>query len=229
MTAADTAAGTARGMFIAFEGGEGAGKSTQAVRLTEQLRSRGLVAHLTREPGATPAGAELRKLLLDREWLVTPPVAEALLFLADRNVHVEQVISPRLADGQVVVCDRYSLSTFVYQGLGRGLDLEFLSAANWWASNGLQPDLTILLDIDPQVGLVRAAQAGRLNRIDREPVEFHQRIRQGFLDLADTGRGLVVIDAAQDVDTVAAQVLHAVDRAAADIVCARPAEPGLTG
>jgi dTMP kinase len=219
------------GLFIAFEGGEGSGKSTQAGILAERLRSVGRVVAETAEPGGTRTGIRIRKLLLssfaDRERM--PPIAEALLFLADRNVHVERIISPRLADGQVVICDRYALSTLVYQGVGRGLDVTHLAEVNRWASLGLVPDLTIVLDVDPEVGLTRAiGRAGTLDRIESEPVEFHQRIREGFLTLAAGVPGTVVIDANREVGLVADDVKNAVDRVRLDRLAALNHDDGVT-
>ncbi len=200
-----------RGLLITFEGGEGAGKSTQVGLLVERLRSAGHVVAETAEPGGTQVGRAIRQLLLDQVGQQLPPIAEALLFLADRNTHVEQVIAPRLADGQIVISDRFALSTLVYQGVVRGLDLDMLRTVNRWASLNATPAVTIVLDVDPAVGLARAARRGELNRIDREPLGFHQKVRQGFLDLVDGPHA--VIDAHGSVDTVAKSVALAVEHA----------------
>lgn len=189
-----------RGLFVAVEGGEGAGKSTQIELLDRWLRERGQTVVVTREPGATPVGRRLRALLLDPR---TGPLAartEALLYAADRAEHVERVIRPALARGAVVVTDRYVDSSLAYQGAGRTLPAEEVARLSRWATGGLVPDLTVLLDVDPAVGLARAG--GRADRLEAEPVEFHERVRRAFRDLArrEPQRYLVVAaDAAPDV------------------------------
>jgi dTMP kinase len=205
---------TRRLSFIAFEGPEGSGKSTQAARLARDLAGDGHVATLTREPGSTPLGQTLRSLLLAHPGKdALPPVAELLLFLADRNLHVEQVISPRLHDGHIVITDRFSLSTLVYQGVVRGLPVDKLIDLNDMATYGLVPDLTIVLDVDARVGLDRvAAQRGVLDRIEREPLEFHERVRQGFLVHAHRLGPAVIIDGHRDPDEVAKDVRHIVNQ-----------------
>jgi dTMP kinase len=166
-------------MFISFEGPEGAGKSTLIRTLRDRLTSKGLTVVTTREPGDGELGQAIRVLLLNSENM--NPRSELFLFLADRANHVDTVIRPALAAGSVVLCDRYADSTIVYQGLGRRFDLAFLDSANEFATAGLRPDLTILLDVPAEVGLARVKTKDRL---DREPLEFHQRIREGFLKLA---------------------------------------------
>jgi dTMP kinase len=180
---------TATGVFIAFEGGEGAGKSTQARFLADWLSGDGYEVVLTREPGGTDLGAELRRLVLHKGSAVSPRT-EALVYAADRAEHVAAAIRPALARGAVVITDRYVDSTLAYQGAGRGLDLDALRWLNSWATRGLRPHLTILLDIDPVTGLGRA---GEHDRIESEPLEFHARIREHFLSLvaADPDRYLV--------------------------------------
>jgi dTMP kinase len=199
------------GLFLAVEGGEGAGKSTQIARLTQWLTARGGEVVVTREPGATPLGARVRSLLLDPGTGSLAPRAEALLYAADRAQHVATVVRPALERGAVVLTDRYVDSSLAYQGAGRELAVEEVARLSAWATGGLRPDLVLLLDVDPAVGLVRAGRAGELDRIEQESLEFHQRVRQGFLDLAsaDPERYLVV-DASQPPDAVAAQVLERV-------------------
>ena len=207
-------------LFVTFEGIEGSGKSSHARTLAETLRSAGRVVVETREPGGTPAGAAIRALLLGAE--VTPLTAQTELFLvcADRAQHVSQVIRPALADGRVVVCDRFSDSTLAYQGYGRGLDLAVVRALDAEARGGLAPALTFLLDCPVDVGLGRAkARSGaadrfdRVDRFERESVTFHQRIRDGFLALAAEARDrIVVIDSTAD-PAVASERILAVTRA----------------
>jgi dTMP kinase len=194
--------------FIAFEGGEGVGKSTQIARAAAWLRSLGHDVVETREPGGTPLGAHVRALVLDPDGQITPR-AEALLYAADRAQHVETVIRPALAAGAIVLTDRYVDSTLAYQGAGRGLpDAELLTG---WATGGLVPALTVLLDLDPRIGLARAGARATPDRLEAAALSFHEAVRAGFRALADRApERYAVIDAAQPVDLVAAQVRDAV-------------------
>jgi dTMP kinase len=188
------------GVFVALEGGEGAGKSTQLLRLEAWLRDRGHEVLVTREPGATPVGARIRELLLDPTSQLSPR-AEAMLYAADRAQHVDEVVRPALERGAVVLTDRYVDSSLAYQGAGRQLSVEEVAKLSTWATDDLRPDLVVLLDVDPVIGLRRAGDAP--DRIEAESLEFHQRVRQGFLALAerDLDRYLVV-PADQDPDRV---------------------------
>lgn len=181
------------GTFVAVEGGEGAGKSTQVARLVAWLEAQGHEVVVTREPGATAAGARVRALLLDPDSDLAPR-AEALLYAADRAQHVAEVVEPALTRGAVVVTDRYVDSSLAYQGAGRALEVAEIARLSRWATGGLKPDLVLLLDVDPALGLLRAGRAGDLDRIEQESLEFHARVRQGFLDLAaaDPARYLVL-------------------------------------
>jgi dTMP kinase len=163
-------------MFITFEGPEGAGKSTLIQALSGRLQQSGQAVLVTREPGAGPVGSKIRAILLDGDEV--HPRAEMFLFLADRAQHIEMVVRPALARGEVVLCDRHADSTVVYQGYARGGDIETLRAWNAVATGGLVPELTLLVDIDPAVGLARQERADRLGSL---PLEFHQRVREGFL------------------------------------------------
>ena len=196
-------------MFIALEGGEGAGKSTQERLLAEHLHAIGREVVRTREPGGTPAGEDIRAVVLNPEHAGLDIRAEALLFAAARAEHAAKVIRPALARGAVVVTDRYIDSSVCYQGIARGLGIEAIEEISMWATQGLLPDLTILLDVDPKQGLGRAKDP---NRLEAEPIEFHQAVREGFLELAqrDANR-YVVIDANQSVEEIAAQIAQAVD------------------
>jgi len=192
------------GLFVTFEGGEGSGKSTQVTLLAERLRGRGLDPLLTREPGGTPLAEGIRALLLDPGR--TPrAMTEALLMEAARAELVAERIRPALAAGRVVLCDRYDDSTLAYQGAGRGLDLELLARLNRAATGGLTPDLTLLYDLDPEVGVARRAQAaGDTNRLDREPLEFHRRVRAHYLALAAREpRRVAVLDATLPAERLA--------------------------
>lgn len=191
------------GAFIAFEGGEGAGKSTQEELLTQWLRDRGRAVIRTREPGGTPAGEAIRDVLLSNEYAGLDDRAEALLFAAARGEHVSRVIRPALDAGTDVVCDRFMDSSIAYQGVGRGLG-EHVRDVNLWATRGLLPDLTVLLDIDPAIGLSRVKEPDRL---ESEPLGYHQSVREAFLNIAaiEPGRYLVV-DASRGLDEIAAQI-----------------------
>lgn len=191
------------GAFIAFEGGEGAGKSTQEALLAEWLTGHGRDVLRTREPGGTPAGEAIRAVLLGNEYAGLDDRAEALLFAASRGEHVMRVIQPALDAGAVVVCDRYVDSSIAYQGIGRELGDE-VREVNLWATRGLKPDLTVVLDIDPAIGLSRVQDPDRL---ESEPIEYHRRVRQGFLDIAATDPSrYLVLDAAGDINDIASSI-----------------------
>jgi dTMP kinase len=184
------------GVFLALEGGEGAGKSTQARLLAIWLRDQGYDVVTTHEPGATKVGMRLRALLLDTAHTGLSPTAETLMYAADRAEHVQSVIIPALERGAIVVTDRYVDSTLAYQGAGRQLPMAEIAELNKWATGGLMPDLTILLDLPPVTGLGRRLSSA--DRLESEPVEFHQRVRNGFLSLAKAEPGrYIVLDAAR--------------------------------
>lgn len=195
--------------FIAFEGGEGVGKSTQIALLAEWLRASGQTVRVTFEPGDTPLGAHIRTLVLDPASAEVSPRAEALLYAADRAHHVDTVIRPALTAGEVVLTDRYVDSTLAYQGVGR--ELAGAAGINAWATGGLLPDLTVLLDLDPRLGLARAQNRASLDRLEAASLEFHRAVRQAFLDLAaaDPGR-YQVFDAAEPVERIAERIRAAV-------------------
>jgi dTMP kinase len=205
-----------KGTFITFEGGEGAGKSTQIARLADRLRGEGRTVIATREPGGSPGAEAVRHVLLSGAAEPLGPVAEAILFAAARSDHVEQVIRPALDRGDIVLCDRFLDSSRVYQGESAGLDQSMVDALQQVAVNGLMPDLTIILDIDPQEGLRRAGARradGGPDRYEKEAIELHARRRQAFLDIAGSEPDrCVVIDAARDAAVVAIDVAAAVDR-----------------
>jgi len=185
-------------VFITFEGPEGGGKSTLLRTLAAQLETQGREVVCTREPGAGTLGGEIRRWLLESESL--DERAELFLFLADRSQHWSQLIAPALARGAVVLCDRHADSTMVYQGYARGHDLDLLRKLNALATQGNSPTLTFLLDLDPAIGLGRA----KGDRMDREPLEFHQRVREGFLTESQRDpHRWVTLDASQPADQVA--------------------------
>ncbi len=191
------------GTFVSFEGGDGVGKSTQLDLLRAWLGVLGREVVVTREPGGTPLGLELRSAVLHGDHVA--PRAEALIYAADRAHHVATVVRPALDRGAVVLTDRYLDSSVAYQGVGRGLGAATVEQLNLWGVEGLLPDLTVLLDLDPDVGLARISREP--DRLERAGADFHRRMRQAYLDraAADPGRWLVV-DAAQPADAVAGRV-----------------------
>ncbi len=208
-------------MFISFEGIEGAGKSTAMTLLAEALRLRGHDVVETREPGGCALGRLLRPILLDARAGGLSSRAELFLFLADRAQHVHSQIRPALEAGSVVLCDRFTDSTIVYQGAGRGLDPDALRRINLLATGGLSPDLTFLLDLPVPLGLERAGIRNRREgtvisegRFDSESLNFHERIRQGYLDLAgEEPRRIAIVDARQSPDDILLQCLSATEDA----------------
>jgi dTMP kinase len=199
-------------MFITLEGPEGSGKSTQLRLLAEFLRERGYVVTVTREPGGTCIGDQIRATLHDTANTAMSPVAEVLLYSASRAQLVAEVIRPALARGEIVLCDRYADSSLAYQGYGRSLDREMLGALTAIATGGLTPDLTLLLDIDVARGLARRRDKGEeMNRLDLEEVTFHERVRAGYRTLAagEPSRW-VIIDADRPVNQVQLAIREAV-------------------
>jgi dTMP kinase len=198
-------------LFIALEGGEGAGKSTQAKLLGDWLRSAGHHVVVTHEPGATVVGRQLRGLLLDRATGSLSARSEALLYAADRAEHVSTVIVPALERGAIVVTDRYVDSSIAYQGAGRELPIEDVARLSRWATGGLRPDLTVVLDLPPEIGLGRAGHSG-LDRLESETFEFHERVRKRYLELAAADpRHYVVINAVASPEEVAAAIRERIE------------------
>lgn len=200
------------GFFISFEGTEGAGKTTLIQKLQAYLSACGKDVVLTREPGGSGLGKKLRAIILNAEEKISSG-AELFLFLADRAEHVEEVIKPALEQGKIVLCDRFADSTAAYQGYGRGMDKALLETLNGVATGGLLPDLTIVLDLEPEIGLSRAKRRNaeqnltvEEGRFEAEALAFHQKIRRGFLELAKSDSRFLVVDAMQDADTVFEQV-----------------------
>jgi dTMP kinase len=206
-------------MFITLEGGEGAGKTTQIVHLAGVLAERGRRCILTREPGGTGLGKKIRALLLHPENTGMAPETELLLYMADRAEHISIVIRPALADGKAVLCDRFFDATLVYQGVARGLALEWAARLHELVFPGLTPDLTLLLDLPPEVGLVRArrqlekgGRSAQESRFENEDLDFHRRVREGYLELARREpERFRLIDAAQDEDRVREDIRVAVE------------------
>ncbi|MDF2046423.1 MULTISPECIES: dTMP kinase [Microbacterium] len=199
------------GLFVTFEGGDGAGKTTQAALLEEWLRESGRETVRTREPGGTEVGILVRDIVLHHRGHIAPR-AEALLYAADRAHHVETVVRPAIARGEVVIQDRYLDSSVAYQGAGRVLDSDDIRELSLWATGGLLPDLTVLLDLDPAAARTRLdADAKPFDRLEAEKEEFHARVRAGFLTLAAAEPArFLVLDARQPVPVLAARVREAV-------------------
>lgn len=204
-------------MFITFEGPEGSGKTTQIQALYAFLNDRGYDVVLTREPGGTPIGDQIRQILLDPANQEMLPEAEILLFSASRAQLVGQLVRPALERGAIVICDRFADSTMAYQGHGRGLDLESLRRITEFATGGLTPDLTVYLDLDVEEGLRRKRTAGQQdadawNRLDQQSLDFYSRVRRGYLDLAraNPNRWLIV-DAARPREVIQREIRERVD------------------
>lgn len=197
------------GKFIVFEGGEGTGKTTQIQLLEQKLKQNGFNVLLTREPGGTncPIGEKIRQLLKDPENRDMCPETELFLFLASRAQHVQRVIVPHLQRGDIVISDRFFGSTLAYQHFGRGLfNLEEVKKINNFATGGLEPDLTILLDIDPKTGLDRIKENIKKDRLDSENLEFHKKVRSGYLSLAKIKPNWGVVAADNRVEIVQAAI-----------------------
>ena len=202
-----------RGRFISIEGGEGAGKSTQVALLVAALEQAGMAVRATREPGGSPGGEAIRKLLLEGEGGRWDATAEALLLVAARYDHVTRVIAPALAEGTWVVSDRFADSTMAYQGYGRGVALADLAALHRFALGDLSPDLTVILDLPVETGLARATTRSVADRFERLDRAFHERLRSGFLRIAaDNPTRCVLIDASSDAQKVHRAVVAAVGK-----------------
>jgi dTMP kinase len=205
--------------FITFEGGDGSGKTTQLKALESYLAARGKSCLSTREPGGTSLGEHIRQVLLEVGQQPITSATELFLYLADRAQHIHEVIIPALDQGKIVLCDRHTDSTLAYQGYGRGIDLGLLRSLNDIASQGIKPDLTLLFDCPVEIGLSRTAQrqsqtaSGRNeDRFEREKIEFHERVRAGFLELARVeSHRFHIIDAARSTEEVGQEIKNIID------------------
>ena len=201
------------GYFITFEGVEGCGKTTQIKLLSELLTTRGIITVLTREPGGCPIADKIRAILLDAENRAMAPLAELMLYAAARAQHVTEVISPALTAGKIVLCDRFCDATVAYQSFGRGIDRSIIDTLNTQACQGVSPDLTVLVDCDPSVGLERArrrieATSGpREERFELEELAFHHRVRDGYRQLAaDQPERFLIIDGSDSIENIFATI-----------------------
>jgi dTMP kinase len=206
-----------RGLFITFEGPEGSGKSTQLRILSKKLRDLGRDALETAEPGGTPIGMQIRRVLLDSQNRDLCPTAELLLMFASRAQNVDQCILPALSQGRIVLCDRFTDSTLVYQGVARGLGAELVYEVDRIACRGLVPDLTLMVDIDTETGLARANRRNQRaqdveTRMEEQAISFHRQVREAYRQLAsDESRRVKLIDGSRDESAVAADVWAAVE------------------
>ncbi|HPO12935.1 MAG TPA: dTMP kinase [Candidatus Hydrogenedentes bacterium] len=200
------------GRFITFEGVEGCGKSTQIELLKTHLESKGHRVLVTREPGGVPIAEAIRSVLLDTRHTAMSPIAELLLYEAARAQIVEEIIRPALEKGCIVLCDRFADSTTAYQGAGRGLPMEEIERLHHLATQGVWPDLTFVLDLPVEQGLARARNRGRADRMEQQALEFHQRVRQGYLDIAAREPGRVkVIASDESIEAIATAIREQVD------------------
>lgn len=196
-----------RGLFITFEGGEGAGKTTQIKRLAAALPG----SILTREPGGTAEADALRAVFFDQKGQDWPPRAQLLLMFAARTIHTDKLIKPALAEGKTVICDRYTDSTRVYQGYAGGIPHAEIETLKQFSIGDFEPDLTFILDLDPEEGLRRTAARGGETAFELKDLSFHRTLRDGFLDIARKNPArCVIIDASADEDTIAAHILQRV-------------------
>lgn len=199
-------------LFITFEGPDGSGKTTQARLLGEYLQARGYAVVVTREPGGTVIGEQIREVLLSLRNRMIRNETEVLLFSAARAQIVAEVIRPALAAGQIVVCDRYADSTLAYQGYGLELDLDALRVITRFATGGLTPDLTFLVDVPVQVGLARRWR-GETNRLDQKDIAYHTRVRNGYLELARAEpQRFVIVDGTQSVERIQQEIRARIER-----------------
>ncbi|MGM0420578.1 MAG: dTMP kinase [Bacillota bacterium] len=197
------------GFFITLEGIEGSGKTTQQKNISSYLTAQGEKVLLTREPGATRLGEQIRNILLDPDWVEMTSRAEILLYAADRAQHIEEVVRPALAEDKIVISDRYYDSNIAYQGYGRGLDVEMVEQINNWAVSYLTPDLTILFDLPVEVGLSRVyarSSDKKGDRLEREKLSFHKRVRRGYLQLAESLDRFVIVDADRPSNQIKAEL-----------------------
>ncbi|MGO9612289.1 MAG: dTMP kinase [Dissulfurispiraceae bacterium] len=203
-----------RGIFISFEGIDGVGKSTQARLLSERLSCIGYRVMLTREPGGTAIGDRIRDMLLHLEYQgVMSSITELLLYNAARAQHLREKIIPALNDGMVVITDRFTDSTIAYQGYGRGIDISIIQSLDKFATNGLRPHLTVLLDVDVETGLSRNRGINKIDRLEIEDVAFHRKVREGFLHIAqDEPERFLVVEASANIEQINEEVWQRVRR-----------------
>lgn len=201
-----------KGLFISFEGIEGSGKTTQARLLHDYLCRKGLDSLLTEEPGGTDIGKEIRKILLSERHQNMHPVTELLLYNASRSQHLNEVILPALTSGRIVITDRFTDSTYAYQGWGRGIDIAIINGIDRIATGEIKPDLTFLIDVDVETGMRRNRQANKMDRIELEKIDFHERVREGYLEIArlDPGR-IKTVDGTKGIEEIHQEIIVEVE------------------
>lgn len=200
-------------LFITFEGIEGSGKTTQIGLLNTYLRKEKKSVFLTKEPGGDKICKQIRNIILEKKHINSEelrPKSEFLLYMADRAQHTESTIIPAIKAGKIVICDRYTDSTLAYQGYARGLDIEWIEKLNYYATSGLEPDITILLDLDPVIGLKRIMELRKqkLDRMESETLEFHKKVREGYLKIAEFKQRIKIINAKQDINKVHLDIIE---------------------
>ncbi|MDD4956439.1 MAG: dTMP kinase [Candidatus Omnitrophica bacterium] len=192
-----------KGVFITFEGPEGSGKSTHSCRLAEELVSDGYDVVHTAEPGSTGLGGKIREILLMKDEVALSPESELFLFEADRAQHVIEVIGPAIKAGRIVLCDRFNTATMAYQGYGLGMSRDLISTIDLAATGGMIPDLTVILDIEVATGLRRASNTRSADRVEKRSLEFHEKVRTGYLEIASRNRERIkVVDASGDIEDI---------------------------
>jgi len=202
-----------KGRFITFEGIEGAGKSTQIATLADWLTSKGIDVVLTREPGGTVVGEAIRTVLLDKELPAMHESTELLLMFAARAEHLEKVIKPALNKGSWVLCDRFTDASFAYQGGGRGMDVDRIDILKLWVQQSMQPDITLLFDLSPEIGLERSEKRGPKDRFENEALSFFARVRQAYLQLANVDAArYIILDAEKNLEEVSQQMFHCLEQ-----------------
>lgn len=200
-----------RGYFITLEGPDGSGKSTQVGLLKQYFMDRGLEVVLTREPGGTRISEKIRDIILDTSNTEMSPVTEALLYAASRAQHVHEVIKPAISAGKVVICERYVDSSVVYQGIARGLGADTIMAINSVAIQGVMPDLTFLFDVNPEKALNRKIRNNEADRLEREDIEFHKKVYNGYREIAKDTRRIRIVDASGTIDEIYRNIIKAVE------------------
>lgn len=201
-----------KGLFITLEGPDGSGKSTIARLLAEYLREKGYDVLTTREPGGTKISEDIRNIILDTRNTNMSYVTEALLYAASRAQHVYQKIKPAKEQGKIIICERFVLSSLVYQGIGRGLGIENVKAINDFAIQGVEPDIILFFSIPPEIGLKRKNRRNRGDRLEREKLEFHEKVYEGYLSLIELYEGkITLIDAAKTKEDIFQQSIRVID------------------
>lgn len=200
-----------KGIFITFEGPDGSGKTTQISLLEKYFERKGYDILITREPGGTNISEQIRNIILDKNNIEMDRTTEALLYAASRAQHVEEIIKPSLMEGKAVICDRFVDSSIVYQGIGRNLGIDVVKRINDMATGGIEPDITFLMKISPEIGLNRKFSSDECNRLDMEKLEFHNQVYKGYLELESLYKDRIIgIDAAKSIERIHEDIINIV-------------------